>query len=97
MKQLLLVLTIVTIFSANSFCDDIFTTHESAILGVAQGIIEYLPISLTGHLILVDKFLVNHRNIQSDTEKRLEELKSHAKNSYFAITQFGPLWTVLFL
>jgi undecaprenyl-diphosphatase len=97
MKQLLLVLTIVTIFSANSFSDDIFTTYESGILGVAQGIIEYLPISLTGHLILVHKFSVNHKNIQSDTEKSLEELKSQAKNSYFAIIQFGSVLAVLFL
>ena len=31
---------------------------KSIILGIVQGITEWLPISSTGHMILVDKFLI---------------------------------------
>ena len=35
---------------------------KSVILGVVQGITEYLPISSTGHMILVNEFL--HLNFE---------------------------------
>ncbi|MDR1595583.1 MAG: undecaprenyl-diphosphate phosphatase [Puniceicoccales bacterium] len=74
--------------------NEIFTTGEIIALGVTQGATEFLPISSTAHLIVVDKFFPN-REIDSGTAQA--ELESEAKGSYFSIIQLGSVFAVLFL
>jgi undecaprenyl-diphosphatase len=81
----------------NSYGEDIFTTKESIILGITQGTTEFLPISSTGHLILVDRFLLNHRSSPSDDTDDIKASRAQAKNAYFAIIQFGSMLAVLLL
>ena len=57
---------------------------KSVILGVVQGITEYLPISSTGHMILVNEFL--HLNCDSDFV-----------NTFFVVIQLGSIMAVVVL
>ena len=57
---------------------------KSVILGVVQGITEYLPISSTGHMILVNEFL--HLNFDSDFV-----------NTFFVVIQVGSIMAVVVL
>ncbi|MDR1891162.1 MAG: undecaprenyl-diphosphate phosphatase [Puniceicoccales bacterium] len=97
MKKFLLAVAVTMAFLTNSCGEDIFTTKESIILGITQGTTEFLPISSTGHLILVDQFLLNKEPLPSDDIGNIKALKAQAKNAYFAIIQFGSILAVLFL
>jgi len=57
---------------------------NSIILGIVQGITEWLPISSTGHMILVDEFL------------RLN-VTPEFKEMFLVVIQFGSILAVLFL
>lgn len=54
------------------------------ILGIVQGITEWLPVSSTGHLILFDAFL------------QLNESELFV-NTFFVVIQFGSILAVIFL
>ncbi|MEG0327195.1 MAG: undecaprenyl-diphosphate phosphatase [Erysipelothrix sp.] len=54
------------------------------ILGIVQGITEWLPISSTGHMILVDEFL----KLQARPE---------FMNMFFVVIQFGSILAVVFI
>ncbi|MDR1232782.1 MAG: undecaprenyl-diphosphate phosphatase [Puniceicoccales bacterium] len=97
MKKSLLVFAIAMAFLTNSYGEDIFTTKESIILGITQGATEFLPISSTGHLILVDQFLLDHKPSPLSGADDSKALKAQAKNAYFVIIQFGSMLAVLFL
>ncbi|MDR1528731.1 MAG: undecaprenyl-diphosphate phosphatase [Puniceicoccales bacterium] len=97
MKKFLLVLTVAMMFLTNSYGENIFTTKESIILGITQGTTEFLPISSTGHLILVDQFLLSHGPLPSGNMDDSKALRVQAKNAYFVIIQFGSMLAVLFL
>ncbi|MDR2432457.1 MAG: undecaprenyl-diphosphate phosphatase [Puniceicoccales bacterium] len=97
MKKFLLVFTIAIASLTNSHGEDIFTTKESIILGITQGATEFLPISSTGHLILVDRFLLDHGNLPSEDIGDSKTLRTQAKNAYFVIIQIGSMLAVLFL
>lgn len=57
---------------------------KSIILGIVQGITEWLPISSTGHMILVDEFLVLN---QSEAFKEM----------YFVVIQLASVFAVILL
>lgn len=57
---------------------------KSIILGIVQGITEWLPISSTGHMILVDEFLVLNQS-------------SDFKEMYFVVIQLASVFAVILL
>ncbi|HHT50085.1 MAG TPA: undecaprenyl-diphosphate phosphatase [Eubacteriaceae bacterium] len=57
---------------------------KAIILGIVQGITEWLPISSTGHLILVEQFIKF-------------ELSQVFVNTFFVVIQFGSILAVLVL
>lgn len=64
--------------------DNLIEIFKAIILGIVQGITEWLPISSTGHMILVDEFL--HLNV---SEK--------FKEMFFVVVQFGAILAVIFI
>lgn len=63
---------------------DIIEILKAAILGIVQGITEWLPISSTGHMILVDEFM---------------KLKMSAAftEMFLVVIQFGSILAVIYL
>lgn len=57
---------------------------KSIILGIVQGITEWLPISSTGHMILVDEFLVLNQS-------------TSFKEMYFVVIQLASVFAVILL
>lgn len=57
---------------------------KSIILGIVQGITEWLPISSTGHMILVDEFLILNQS-------------SQFKEMYFVVIQLASVLAVILL
>ncbi len=53
------------------------------LLGIVQGVTEFLPISSTGHMILVERF-INSPNISK-----------HFMDNFLVIVQFGSIISVL--
>ncbi|MDR1433433.1 MAG: undecaprenyl-diphosphate phosphatase [Puniceicoccales bacterium] len=90
---------ILSISCANASGGDIFTAGEAVALGITQGATEFLPISSTGHLILVDKFLLNHRleEFGDGEDVAASALRARGKSSYFCIIQCGSILAVLLL
>ena len=62
----------------------IFELIKSFILGIVQGITEWLPVSSTGHMLLVDEFL------KLDFPKDFTDM-------FFVVIQFGSILAVLVL
>ncbi len=69
---------------------DMLEIIKSIILGIIQGISEWLPISSTGHLILADEFL--KLNIFENVE-----LNTEFVSMFMVVIQLGSILAVLFL
>ncbi len=63
---------------------DFITLLQAAILGIVQGITEWLPISSTGHMILVDEFL--HMKVSQTF-----------MDMFLVVIQFGSILAVVVL
>lgn len=63
---------------------DFFEVLKAIIIGVVEGITEWLPISSTGHMILVDEF------IQLDASPAFKEM-------FLVVIQLGAILAVVFL
>jgi len=70
---------------------------KSAILGVVEGLTEYLPVSSTGHLILAGHFmgLVKYSDQTGPFGKLLDKDKMEAINSFDIVIQLGAILAVL--
>ena len=55
---------------------------KAAFLGIVEGITEWLPVSSTGHMILVDEFI--HLNVSEDF-----------KNLFLVVIQLGAILAVV--
>ena len=63
---------------------DIIEFFKVVILGIVEGITEWLPISSTGHMILVDEFV--NLNVTKDF-----------KDLFLVVIQLGAILAVAFL
>ena len=57
---------------------------KAAFLGIVEGITEWLPVSSTGHMILVDEFI--HLNVSEDF-----------KNLFLVVIQLGAILAVVMI
>ncbi|MBQ1335189.1 MAG: undecaprenyl-diphosphate phosphatase, partial [Clostridia bacterium] len=62
----------------------LFEILKTILIGVVQGITEWLPISSTGHMILIDEFIKLN-------------MSDEFKEMFFVVIQFGSILAVLFL
>lgn len=99
LHRFILCLLLIGLASTNSFAD---TEHnsgttigyrESLVLGLVEGITEYLPISSTGHLILTNEVLGLNEAVPLTEAYTLKE----AAFAYIIILQAGAILAVLFL
>jgi undecaprenyl-diphosphatase len=70
------------------------TTTQAVILGIVEGLTEYLPISSTGHL-LVTKDLLGMDTAGADMARQATE--TDAINAYLVCIQFGAILAILFV
>lgn len=85
-------------FEKKVYSDDLVCSHAekfdykiAAILGITQGITEFLPISSTGHMIIVEHVLNKKSTTLSNASKDC------AMKSYFAIIQCGSILAIFVL
>ncbi|NOX81002.1 MAG: undecaprenyl-diphosphate phosphatase [Deltaproteobacteria bacterium] len=69
------------------------TTGQAAILGVVEGLTEYLPVSSTGHLLLAERIMgIGYSTAKSAAEK---ERTKEASDAYTICIQAGAIIAVL--
>jgi len=69
------------------------TLGQAAILGIVEGLTEYLPVSSTGHLLLAERFLSIGTDPSLSVEKQ-EQIKE-AADAYTICIQIGAIVAVL--
>ena len=88
------------------YAEDVFDAKNAAILGVVEGLTEYLPVSSTGHLILANAALDldsdaaivargSENAVVRDSDGSVFTVKE-AADAYSIIIQFGAIIAVLF-
>lgn len=73
----------------------ILTTTQAVVLGVVEGLTEYLPVSSTGHLLLAEK-IMGIGNEPDQTPEQRERTKE-AEDAYTICIQAGAILAVLWL
>lgn len=73
----------------------IMTTSQAVVLGVVEGVTEYLPVSSTGHLLLAEKMLGISRNPYLSPDQRRQA--KGALDAYTICIQVGAILAVLWL
>jgi undecaprenyl-diphosphatase len=73
----------------------IMTTTQAVILGVVEGVTEYLPVSSTGHLLLAEKIMGIGEDPYQSPDQR--EQTKEAANAYTICIQAGAILAVLWL
>lgn len=73
--------------------EKILTLGEAAILGVVEGLTEYLPVSSTGHLLLVERILSIGEDPTASVEQ--QERTKEALDAYTICIQIGAIIAVL--
>ncbi len=89
MKRITAVLTfIILLFSVACYADTDrpMNTFQAAVIGVVEGITEYLPVSSTGHILVTQELLA----VDTDTEE-----KKNAADAYAICIQLGAIVAVL--
>lgn len=81
--------------SPNSMSPDIsaLTLGQAAILGIVEGLTEYLPVSSTGHLLLAERLMGIGENPEASPEER--ERTKEATDAYTICIQAGAIIAVL--
>lgn len=69
---------------------DIIELLKSVLLGIVEGITEWLPISSTGHMILVDEFV--KMSVYADAARNTAFI-----NMYLVVIQLGAILAVCVL
>lgn len=73
----------------------IMTTPQAVVLGVVEGLTEYLPVSSTGHLLLAEKIMgIGENPYQSPTQR---EQTKEAVDAYTICIQVGAILAVLWV
>jgi undecaprenyl-diphosphatase len=72
--------------SDSSATSDLLTAPKAVVLGVIEGVTEYLPISSTGHLLVGEKVM----DVEGGTQKEKDAI-----DSYTVVIQIGAILAVL--
>jgi undecaprenyl-diphosphatase len=73
----------------------ILTTMQAVVLGVVEGVTEYLPVSSTGHLLLAEKIMGIGDDPHQSPDQR--ERTKEAADAYTICIQAGAILAVLWL
>ncbi len=81
--------------SAQDSADKALSIEQAIVLGIVEGLTEYLPVSSTGHLLLAERIMSIGEAQATSTEKR-KQLRE-ATNAYIICIQIGAIIAVLWL
>ena len=82
-----------SVTAANPSEEKILTLGQATILGIVEGLTEYLPVSSTGHLLLAERIMGIGDSPSSTAEQR-EQIKE-ATDAYTICIQIGAIIAVL--
>lgn len=77
---------------AEPVVERILTMGQAAVLGIVEGLTEYLPVSSTGHLLLAERVLKIGHNPQASAEQNLRT--KEALDAYTIVIQIGAILAV---